>query len=97
MFTATPEQIEQWKSQHAGVFQLTAKEADKRAYVRNPNRKELSYISQIKDPIKFNEALLDACWLDGDTEIKTDDTIFMGLSEKIALLLDFQEVELEKL
>lgn len=97
MYIASPEQIEDWKKKHAGVFKLTAKDADKQAYVRNPNRKDLSYISQIKDPIKFNEALLEACWLEGDQEIKTDDTIFMGLSEKISLLLDFQEVELEKL
>lgn len=97
MFEVTQDQIDAWKKQYAGVFRLTAKDANKQAYVRNPNRKELSYISQIKDPIKFNEALLEACWLDGDQEIKTDDTIFMGLSEKISLLLDFQEVELEKL
>lgn len=97
MFTATEEQIKEWKSKFPAVFSLTSKEAEKRAYVRNPSRQEFSYLSTIKDPMKFNEAVLKTCWLDGDMEVQTDDTIFMGLSEKIVEIFAFKEVELEKL
>ena len=97
MYTATNEQIENWKKKHDAVFRITAPEKNLCAYCRNPTRQEMSYVSSIKDPVKFNEALLKTCWLDGDMEIQTSDSVFMGLAPQIAQLMHAEEVVLEKL
>lgn len=96
-FEATPEQIENWKKQHDAVFKITAPERKLTAFCRNPTRQEMSFVSGIKDPVKFNETLLKTCWLDGDMEIQTSDTVFMGLAPQIAKLMHSEEVILEKL
>lgn len=97
MYQATPEQIEKWKSEYAAVFKITCPEKNLAAYCHAPTRQQMSFVSTVKDPIKFNEALLKACWLEGDMEIQTDDSVFMGLSSQIAELMHFEEVKLEKL
>lgn len=97
MYKATQEQIEAWKKEHGQVHKITAEDENLAAYCRRPKRKEMSFLGQIKDPIKFNEKLLDVCWIAGDQEIKTDDNVFLGLSEKIPMLLEYSQVKLEKL
>ena len=47
--------------------------------------------------MKFNEVILNECWLDGDEEIRTNDTLFLSVSGKIAELIEVKEAELEKL
>tara|TARA_R110002049_G_C8732577_1_gene526068 strand:- start:140 stop:433 length:294 start_codon:yes stop_codon:yes gene_type:complete len=97
MYTATKEQIEAWKKEHGDVFRFKSEAHDKAAYYRKPKRKEMSYLSQIKDGMQFNAQLLKSCYLGGDKEIETNDDIFMGLGENIIQLLQFAKVELEKL
>lgn len=97
MYKASKEQIENWKKQYDAVFKISAPEKGFCAYCRNPSRQQMSFISAIKDPVKFNEALLKACWIDGDMEIQTSDSIFMGLGPQIAQLMHAEEVKLEKL
>ena len=97
MFTATDEQIAQWKKEHGKIFRFKSPDYDKSVYCRKPTRKEMSYISNIKDPLKFNENLLKACWLDGDDEILSNEDIFLGLSGEIPVLLEFAKIEVEKL
>lgn len=94
---ATAEQIEQWKKQYREVYQVTVD--GKVCYLRKPNRKELSYASVAgkSDPMKFNEVILNQCWLAGDEEIKTDDSLFLGVSAQIAQLVEVKEAELKKL
>ncbi|WP_260377574.1 hypothetical protein [Candidatus Ornithobacterium hominis] len=67
--------------------------------MKTPDRKTLSYASSIasKDPLKFNEILLNNCWLEGDEEIKTKDSLFLAASSKIAEIIEVKEAELEKL
>jgi len=93
----TKEQIAQWKAQHVDVFRI--KVADKECYLKKPSRKALGYASVAgKDnPLKFNEVLLNDCWLGGDEEIKTNDDLFLSASAKIAELIKVEEAELEKL
>lgn len=91
------EQIEKWKQDYDAVFILRSKETGYVAYCRNATRQEISFLSSVKDPVKFNEQLLKTCWLDGDMEIQQKDSIFMGLAEKIAKLMYSEEVEMEKL
>ncbi|KMQ70240.1 hypothetical protein [Chryseobacterium koreense] len=91
------EQIETWKKQHGSVFKITVE--DKVCYLKTPDRKALSYASSVasKDPLKFNEILLKSAWLAGDEEIKTDDTLFLSASSKLAEIIEVKEAELEKL
>lgn len=97
MYTATEEQIKDWKQKYGDIFRFKAVKHDKSVYVRKPNKKEMSYVSSIKDPLKFNEALLKACWIEGDDEILKNDDIFLGISSEIPMLLEFAKIEVEKL
>lgn len=93
----TQEQIDAWKKQHGEVHKITV--MDKVAYLKRPSRKALGYASVAgKDnPLKFNEVLLNDCFLGGDEEIKTDDTLFLSVSAKLPELIRVEECELEKL
>ena len=93
----TQNQIEQWKAQHGDVFHI--KVGDKECYLKKPARKALSYaaVSAQTDPLKYNEVILNDCWLAGDEEIKTNDSLFLAASSKIAEIIEVKEAELEKL
>ncbi|WP_281233505.1 hypothetical protein [Flavobacterium gelatinilyticum] len=99
MNTATPEQIAEWKKQHVNVYALKSIEAQKICYLRKPTRQELSYASTAgaKDPLKFNEHILKSCWLAGDEEIQTNDSLFLGISAQLDTICAFEHFELEKL
>jgi hypothetical protein len=94
---ATPEQIAKWKKEHKNVFAI--KVDGHICYLKSPDRKTLSYASSLgmKDPLKFNEIILENCFLGGSEEIKTDDGLFLGASGKISELIEVKEAELEKL
>lgn len=95
--TATKEQIAAWKKEYGDIFKLTVE--DKVCYLKKPNRKTFSYATSVasKDPMKFNEIMLNGCWLDGDLEIKTDDSLFLSAASKLADLIEVKEAELTKL
>lgn len=95
--TITPEQIEAWKKKHGDVFCVTV--GDKVAYLKRPDRKTLGAAAVVgkNNPMKYNEILLENCWLDGDPEIKTDDALFLGVSAKLGELVEVKEAELKKL
>lgn len=90
----TKEQVEAWKLQHGKVFGI--KVDGHICYLRTPDRKTLSYAASVgsKDVIKFNEILLNSCWLGGSEEIKTNDTLFLSASGKLAELIEVKEAEL---
>lgn len=93
----TKEQIQEWKQQYKDIFVISVE--DKKVYLRTPDRKTLSYASTLatKDPLKFNEVILDNCWLGGDEEIKTNDELFLAVSSKLPDLIQIKEATLEKL
>jgi len=97
MYTATKEQIEEWKKKHGDVFCI--KVEDKACYLKKPGRKALGYASVAgkENPLKFNEVILNDSWLAGDEEIKTDDGLFLSISPKLSELIEVKEAELEKL
>lgn len=97
MYKATKTQIENWKKEHGEIFRFKSEKHKKAVYCRKPKRNEMSFVSTIKDPLKFNEALLKACWLDGDNEILTNDDIFLGISAEVSTLLEFAKIDVEKL
>ena len=66
------EQIDAWKKQHGEIYAI--KVDGKTAYLKKPDRKTLSFASVAgqKDPMKFNEIILENCFIGGDEEIKKD-------------------------
>lgn len=93
----TQKQIDAWKVEHGEIFLLSIE--DKKAYLKKPNRKTLSYAAMAgqKDNMAFNEIILKDCWLAGDEEIKTDDGLFLSASAKLPALIQIKEAELVKL
>jgi len=96
-FQATAEQIEAWKKKHADIFLV---EVDGHSCIlKAPGRNELSYAATVagKDPMKFNAAILESCWLGGDEEIKTNDRLFMGVASKLDEIIQTAEATVKKL
>jgi len=94
---ATPEQIEAWKRQFGIVKEV---EVDGHVcYLRMPDRKILGMASALggNDPIKFNELLLNNCWLGGSEVIKSDDQLFLSIGPALAELLTFKQAKIKNL
>ncbi len=91
------QKIKEWKEKHGEVYGYTA--GEKECFLKKPNRKVLAAAATVgkNDPIRYNEILLNGCWLGGDEEIKTDDAYFLGVSAKLAELVEVKEGELKKL
>jgi len=89
--------VEQWKKEHGEVFQLTVE--DKVGFLKAPDRNVLSlaYTVAGKDKIKLAETILENCWLDGDTEIKDNDTFFLSAVSQIDAIVELKDAELKKL
>lgn len=94
----TPEMIAKWKEKYGDVFCFTAADG-KQCYLRRPSRTVLSLatVGAQTDPLKFNEVILENCFLGGDPCFKTDDDYFMGVSKNIADIVPGVEGELKKL
>lgn len=90
-------QIDKWKKEHKNIFAVSID--GHIAYLKKPDRKTLSYASSfgMKEPLKFNEVILENCFLGGSEEIKTDDDLFLGVAGKLAELIEVKEAELVKL
>ncbi len=93
----TQDMIDTWKAQYEEVHKLTVD--DKVAYVRNPDRKTLSYASLAmgKDNLKFGEIILKKCWLAGDLEIQHKDSYFLSANAIMEGIIKQREAKLEKL
>ncbi|MDR0266388.1 MAG: hypothetical protein LBJ04_24460 [Sphingobacterium sp.] len=101
MYKATKEQIAEWKEKYGGVFKIKVEDesGDKVCYLKKPSRKVLGMatVAGKDNPIKFNETVIRECWLGGDEDIKTDDTLFLSASGKIPEIIETRQAELEKL
>ena len=91
----TKEQIKEWKAKHGELFEVTVE--DKSCILHRPTRKDLSYASAVKDPIKMSEVMLNALWVYGDEEIKEDDSLFLAAIQKMQDILEVKEAEIKKL
>ena len=88
--------IDSWKKQHGEIFAVTGD--NKVCYLKKPDRKILAYITSLgNNPIKMNEALINNCWLGGSENFKTDDALFLGLSQQIGTLVQIKQTEIAKL
>lgn len=91
----TKEQIETLKAKHGDIFLIETQ--DKSCIIRKPNRRDLSYVSVEKDPIKMQTALLNQLWVEGDEEIKTNDDYFFAVCNTLDEVLKVKEAEIKKL
>ncbi|WP_233527331.1 MULTISPECIES: hypothetical protein [unclassified Bacteroides] len=91
------QKISEWKAKHGDVFQV---EVDGHvAYLKRPDRKVLgaAAVTGKSDPMKYNEVILNNCWLEGDEEIRTNDAMFLGVSAQLAEIIEIKEATLKKL
>ncbi len=91
----TAEQVQEWKQKHGDLFEISVEE--KSCILHRPTRKDLSFVSVVKDPIKMSEAMLNQLWVAGDEEIKTDDALFLAAIQKMQNVLEVKEAEIKKL
>lgn len=93
--TYTDEQLKGWKEKHGELYQISVEGYS--CILHKPTRKDLSYISSVKDPIKMSELLLEQTWVAGDEEIKTKDELFMAVVSKMDEVIKVKEAEIKKL
>lgn len=98
----TKEQIEAWKKeyakQHLEVHKLVV--GDKVAYIHSPDLDTLDRATNLISKGSLYggvRAVLDNCWLAGDTDIKVIPNYLMGAANIIDKLIDAKHSELEKL
>lgn len=92
------QKIDQLKKKHGvEIFQLTV--SDKKAILKKPDRKVLSMALSLseKDPIKFGELILDSCWIEGDEEIRTNDSYFLASLEVLQEMVEIKQASLKKI
>lgn len=91
----TKEQIAELKKKHGEIFETSVE--GKSCIVRRPNRKDLSYVSVVKDPIKMSETLLKQLWVEGDKEIQEQDDLFLAVIPKMEEVIKVKESQIKKL
>lgn len=91
----TKEQIKEWKERWGDIFEISVE--DKSCVLHRPTRKDLSYASVVKDPIKMSEVMLKNLWIAGDQEIENDDSLFLAVIQKMQDVLEVKEAEIKKL
>ena len=91
----TKEQAAEWKKKHGDVFELSVD--GKSCILRKPNRKDLSFVSVVKDPIRMSETLLKQLWVDGDKEIQENDDLFLAVIPKMEEVIKVKESQIKKL
>lgn len=97
MTKVSSEQIAMWKQQYVDVFEVKA--GDKLCYLKRPDRQTLKAADAIgsADPMRYNEILLENCWIAGDDIIKINDTYFMQVVPVLSELVDYGRAEIKKL
>ncbi|MDR1984979.1 MAG: hypothetical protein LBQ28_09180 [Prevotellaceae bacterium] len=94
---ATETQIAVWKEKYGDIFQVIIE--DKTCYLHKPDRKTLSAAATLgqTDPMRYNEVVVNNCWIAGAEEFKNDDSYFFALSEKLIELVELKTAEIKKL
>ncbi len=92
----TDKQLADLSNKHGGTF--TLKVEDKMAILRKPNRKDVSMMRTLSqgDEIYAKELLMDAVWLAGDEELRTEDDYFLNAITILDQLVAAKVVELKK-
>lgn len=94
----TQEQIQEWKERYGEIFRIDFEDG-KKAYLKKPDRKTLSFAmtKMQTNPLGFAETIINNCFIGGDEEIKTDDSYFFGASAQLEGIMEVKTAELKKL
>ncbi len=99
MKEVTQAQIDKWKKEHGSVFLLETDDG-KKAYIKDP----LSDFLTVKQAFAALEkagaigmavTYLNNCWLDGDAELKTDESYGNGLADQLDQLAELPDFRVE--
>lgn len=92
------EVIAAWKKKFDAVYKYTTSDG-KCCYMRSPDLQILDACRTISggSSLKFDMALRDNCWLDGDVELKTVDKYQMGLFDWLGGIVKKIDGQLEEL
>ncbi|MBI9055521.1 MAG: hypothetical protein JEY96_16985 [Bacteroidales bacterium] len=91
-------QIKKYKDDFGGVYKYTTKDG-KSCLLRSPDLNILDACRTISggSSIKFDKALLDNCWLEGDEELRTIDKYQIGLFDWLGGIIQKVDGALEEL
>ncbi|MHB9003518.1 MAG: hypothetical protein ACYC6C_05580 [Coriobacteriia bacterium] len=94
----TKEVIEAWKKKFGAVYKYSTKDG-KVCYLKCPDLQILDACRTISggSSLKFDQALVDNCWLEGDLEFKTVDKYRMGLYDWLGGIVKKIDGQLEEL
>lgn len=94
----TKDQIELWKREYGDVFKLDV-EGGYTCYLKKPTRRIYSMaLSQgQKSPMRFNEIIINNCWIAGDEQIREDDDLFYAACGQIDVLIPEVAADIKKL
>jgi hypothetical protein len=92
------DKIAQYKKAYDKVFKYTTKDG-KTCLLRNPDLKIIDACRTTSggSSVKFDMALVDNCWLEGDIELKTVDKYRMGLFDWLRGIVFKVDGQLEEL
>lgn len=93
--TVTPEQIQEWKDKHGGVYELPIE--NKIIYLRAPKMVDFKAgMTQLvkNGEIDYAETMLRLLTIGGDVEIINDDEYFSELKRKVQELIEYEPAEI---
>lgn len=91
----TQKQINEWKEKYGEVYELPVE--DKTAYLKLPKMADFkrAFTAMQKDgEITFGEVMLNALFIGGDVEIKTDDAYFLPARKELTEFFNFDDAEI---
>ena len=91
----TQDELTAWKAKWGDLYEISVD--GKSCILHKPTRRDLSYASVVKDPIKLSEVMLKQLWVGGDMEIQEQDDLFMAVVSKMEAVLAVKEAEIKKL
>lgn len=94
----TKEQIESHKQKHGSVYRYTSKDG-KAALLRSPDLDIIDACRTLSggSSVKFDKALVNNCWIEGDEELRSVTKYQLGLFEWLGGIVEKVDGELEEL
>lgn len=91
---ATQQQINEWKKKYQHLFEVTLLDEgqrERKCILRKPRNNFLRKTTQAhrENITEFNKIVVNACWLAGDEEIKTIETLFNQVLERLYEIIAF--------
>ncbi len=92
------ERIDALKKEHGSIFKYTSKDG-KSCLLRSPNLKIIDACRTVANgsTVKFDKALVENCWIEGDEELRTNDNYCMGLFDWLPAIIKKVDGQLEEL